>query len=866
MAVVPKFVYDVCVIDLLKATSSNTLKSFLTSDDRDTYLCLGHFDIMRIQRVASTQLPLEAIQNIVKRGIDTSWDPPAENCRYPLYALKQTKHGDNQIQVELNQFWETICNFFFVIRFHCDRDDCAPAPFSDALMQRSRYQPAGSSISHLQINNKIKAYTQYLDQTPFSDSCQSIAASVIFYDSLELGDIVGIIKSDSMFTAMGILQHLCGCKAVSDAYTYCGVNSELLSDNLLPSERYIPLCSHHLTCTTTRFSIKLACQANILLQNLQQNGARIGFVTGTADVMVEWTPCTEREFLSHINTIVRFDNLYEAFSDIITRIGVPYMHPKDSRQKPLTKASFSDLLSHGVDELSSVFTGRLERWRYPVSRMIGTLQSMYESSILDALALLLFPGVKAFLSRICYLKERNLWDTVYEEDISDFLDDWTALANDISHLESQIMQHPELTPARYYIPAMVLQFERTFLMEYVGIMKRLDSQAAKPKILTNSREFAPILLPTAEESVYTSCPLDPEFDTNYTEASPLCIFLPIQRIYQPWILTHMLCHEIQHYSGDALRCRNERLMCLARSAAAYIVALLNLQSLEPRSYQISNLQEERDFQEEIASLISRRLEDAEGPPYLKHIRDILPGIMFDVAQRPENQERIQNILFYGKTLSDQMANVRWKCQLNTLANGVIFENFFFKHIYYLCGLYKECYADIAMILTLRCSFEDYYNCFYREEQQKFNENTSKIKDKQVLERHTDRLSLVMLIVEKFIPSWSAQINTTDFLARGARKKVSHWKEVCQDIDSPNYTWQRLYVNDMILEYALLADEAKELESYLMQCATKLKNALTQEKNNVASLRNHLKYVSCNGFDWNSAREYMKLLYTPDLKH
>ncbi len=854
-----RFVYDICIIELVKSISSKALEDFLSAGTPDCYLCMGHFDMMQTQRLSGVASPLVEIQNSIPKERESETAVTAENCRYPLYALKQIPDCDTDTKRELDAFWATASNFLLVSRFHCDKTEDVTCSFSEALLDRSRQQLSSIVRSKLKIDPATRSYTRYLESTESpgtSQSQQVPVAAVAFYDSLELGDIVGIVKSNSISVAMEILQHLCGCKAVSDAYTYCGIESGLLQSNsVLPERREAALQRHTLSHTSTRFSIRLASKANVLLQNLKREG-NIGFVTGTADVMVEWHVCSERKFLERIGRIVRFDELYLAFSDIITRIWIPYIPPEQSRSGPLQKAPFSEKLAHSA-KLSEIFTGHLERWRYPVSRMVGTLQAMYESSILDTLALLLLPGVDAFLARVAYKQENNIWDSYDSEDISNFLDGWTALANDISHLESQIVQHPELTPARYYIPAMVLQFERTLLVEYVGLIKKLDELAQDPGDFPCARDFAPILLPTAEESVYTLCPLDPKFDPKYAGASPLCIFLPIQRIYQSWDLAHMLCHEIQHYSGDALRCREARLTCLSRSAAAYIISLLTLQLLQPDYYQHSNLSKERAFQEELAALISFRLRNQDATPYLSSIWENLPAIMFDIVQRSEYQERMQDILFCGSTVSDQMDNLHCTCQFNTLANGFVINEVFCNHVYFLCGLCKECYADIAMILTLDCSFVDYYRCIYGEEQRKFYGKPGEKRDQQTAERHTDRLALVILAVKACKSDWQVQVMSEDHWAVAAHEKVRHWEKVQGAPNAEEYTWLRYYSGDTIQEFSLLADEARELVSYLTQCAEKLSAALMQEQDAANSLRAHLGYVHSDCFDWEQARAYIE---------
>ena len=891
MGVQTSLLYDVCVVELIKSRTIQSLQAFLKADEPDTYLCLGHFDIMKTMRTCNVSFPLEKIQTHIQNicATDSSINTPSENCRYPLYMLKQLTSSDDRIRNELDQFWTMDCNFCCVIRFHCDRCNSVNTfqttqQFSDILLMRSRTLPTSSKpslgkhpISRLSVNREINAYTLYQEEIPgFKRKVRSkqntaqtqdyqktlcTAGAVVFYDSLELGDVVGIVKSNSLSTAMDILQHLYSCEVVSNAYTYCGVDCKLLQVKGMLSlnpERKVPLSAQSLTCTT-RFCVKLAQKADLILKTLLPFTSQIAFVTGTADIIVEWPPCTEEEFLSRISELIHCNSLYEAFTDIITRIGIPYTTPWTSREKEPDKTPFLKLLGNAKD-LAWLSCDQLKRWRYPIRRLVGTLQSMYESSVLDALARLLIPGVDAFLARMHYIQENNQWDSVFEQDVTDFLDRWATLANDISHLESQIVQHPDLTPARYYIPAMVLQFERTLLEECVYIIEKLDEQAG----LENSpRAFNPILLPTSEDSVYTLCPLDPEFDVEYSDASPLCIFLPIHRIYQPWELAIMLCHEIQHYSGDALRNRELRLKCIANSASAFLVSLLRQYLLKPGSYQPNHLNEEQTFQDEIAVLITQQLESLQTPPYLKYIQKILPRIMFDIVKNNESQEELQNILCMDKTTAEKMDNIYWMCHLNTMEAGVVLHNYFEKHARYLCGLYKECYADIVTILTLQCSFQDYFRCIFGREQEKYPSLPADHADKEMMERHTDRLAMVILTVgaNKRGQHPDEYVNTP--WAKVAWEKVDCWQSNRKMKRQKSYRWKRYYLEDEVSSFTLTADEALQLENYLTHCAEQLKSYIFKEQKRVNLLRSHLEYVSKDHFNWNNMRDY---LYKSEHQH
>lgn len=861
--------YDVRVICLSKSVSMATLSTFINRDG-GCYVCLGHFDMLEVIALPLSTFPLKVIQDDIQK--ECHGQQITENYRYPLYILKQLgrtgqtpaeRKAAEKVLNDLCAFWGEKRNFLFISRFHCDHVGSSEEPFSQSLEKRCKSFLSIDSNTPLTISPDITGYIS------FRMANGREAAAAAFYDSLELGDIVGVVKSDSLTVAMKLLQHLYECRVISDAYTYCGVDCALLRgedflDNL-PEDRREPLENYQLSHATTRFSVRFAKSADELLNPLKEKLRRVNFVTGTADVITEWAPCTEAAFLQKIGQIVRFEKLYEAFLDVITRIGTEYRPPRDSREKAYQKEPFLNCISK-AEEVSTLFSGELERWRYPTVRLLGTLRAMYENSVMDDLSRLLIPGVNAFLERISYLHKQCLWQPEYDEDISNFLDWWAALASDISHLESQMVQHPGLTPARHYIPAMVLQFERNFVKDYVKVVQELDRRASGSD--KAPRSFVPILFPTLEENTHTLCPMDPVHDTSYTGGSPLCIFLPIHRIYQPWEIAHMLGHEIQHYSSDFLRSRDERLDSLVQSTAAFVTAFLGVYVSSSYQYQADTIKEERQFQREIAKSIRQQLSpDTIKSAYLRSVVEELPMAMFTAAINRKNQEALQNILFRNKPPEEQMAQIRQMCSLNALEIGVSMSEAFSRHVHYLSHLYKECFADISMILVLKCSFSDYYHCIYEEEAGRAmasGPNPSTTREKRFFERHTDRLAMVMLVMERLMKKeWAldALADADTSWSVIAWKKAKHWQDIRAQKDSKRYTWVRHYNNKGMDGFVLLADEAEQLESYLFKCAGELKNALDSyggENSPLDQLRRNLTFVKDESFDWNETRRYLDM--------
>ena len=853
-------VYDVQVIRFTKSASTKALSSFLKKGFGH-YVCLGHFDMMEVSPLTSNEFPLQVIQDDLQKMQEQTQDG-GENYQYPLYILKQQRTMPQGETNALKEFWLAEQNFLFITRFHCDRIDSNQNMFSKILEDRCRSFESNAYAfrGNLYISEETEGYIR------FQDVHNCGMASVVFYDSLELGDIVGVVKSNSLTVAMKILQHLYECPVVSDAYTYCGVDCCLLQNptflNISPN-RLTPLESTTMTHATTRFSVGFAKAADNLFAQIRQTTQRISFVTGTADIIVEWAPCTEAEFLREMSRIANFSELYEAFLDIITRVGTDYRIPIGSRQDLYQRTAFSELIPR-AQEITKLLCESLDRWRYPMTRLLGTLKAMYENSVMDELSLQLIPGVNAFLERICYLKEHDLWEECYDDDVSNFLDWWAALASDISHLESQMVQHPELTPARHYIPAMVLQFERNFVMDYVKVIQKLDCATTSQEMFGTSRSFAPILFPTLEKNTHTMCPLDPEHDRNYTKDSPLCIFLPIQRLYQPWEIAYMLGHEIQHYSGDILRYRQVRLECLVQSAAAYVTSFLGAYVSANYRYQESTIKDERNFQQKIAYSIKQQLSSNTLKfAYLKSIKAELPGAMFKAGANQQNQKDFQNVLIKNETPQTQLSEIRQMCSLNTMEIGIQMDSAFSKHVAYLCHLYKECYADVSMILVLQCGLSDYYHCIYEDEEKCFGVSPHRGPEQRVFERHTDRLAMVILTLEHIQKGWTATPNAAEKSSSwfvSAMEKAKHWQSVRAFKNEEKYTWKRSYITDRMDSSVLLADEASQLEEYLLKCGKQLKLHLEQDveiNSAVVQLRNHLALVKSTKFDWNEIRKYLE---------
>lgn len=861
--------YDVRVIRLIKSTREQSLNQFLCeSEPTDAYVCLGHFDMIEIVKLDSeNQSPLTAIQADAFPAqypdTDNSNSDIEGNYVYPLYVLRQLNAAPDDEQARLEHFWALETNFLAVTRYHCDRfDRNDQRPFPEILLDRCK-EVGPSEVDYATPSRCINLQV-------FPDgACEKVNVIATFYDSLELGDIVGVVKSNSLSAILAFQQNLYESMVVSEAYTYCGIDRMLFrNESDMPKilrKRGLSLRMFWLNHAATRFSVKHAQKAHELLKKLSVcKGRRSHYVTGTADIVLDWGRCTEQFLLEMMGQIARWDGLYDAFQGGVTRIGIKYREPVNSRKTSLQKRPFSETVPRLEDALVFLRTRReLDRWRYPVSKLLGTLRTMYENSVLDDLSDLLVPGVSAFLERVCYLLEHDMWDELVDAEMSSFLDCWNALTNDIAHLESQMVQHPELTAVRYYIPAMVLQFEQNVVRECLKIIQALDQKAAANLSAPQSRGrlFSPMLFPSSEENVSTQCFFDPLYDVAYSGNCPLCVSLPLHRLYEPWEVAHILVHELSHYCGDYLRRRKERLECLVESCAAYVVNFLRTHLSAPN--RDSTIPAERKFQRDIAIRLRGLFAAKEYKSvYLNYVCSELPSAMFRLAADSEIQQTFQNITLHGLGPKEQLENIYAVCQEDAMEAGYTAFARFQGHILYcIRDLYKECYADILMILLLGCDFTDYYHCVYAKECERFPQEPQGDDQNNIFEIHTDRMAMVLIVMEQLQANWGGEVQFyLDSWGRSAWEKMIFWKRVKNDPYSPDYRWHRIYLGNQLTDFSLLADEAMQLEKYLISCGKGLQNLLN-ENQDLANMRDHLRNNIINArsdnFHWNEMRRWLE---------
>lgn len=880
--------YDVCLIRFEKTANCFDKGNKVTPQSPD-YICLGHFDRVTVEPLTnqsySNMSPLQVIGKNIKNNSHID-----DNHIFSLYLLRETGAAS-----DCSNFWNINANYCSIIRLHCDLTKIGEVDEPIITQLESYFSNLNdSSVKYVQLG---------LLRVGIFD------ISYIIYDSLELGDAVVVLKSNSIVAMLEVARCLNFNCVVRDTYTYCLIHTSLLEqasseETHKPSERSVTDNAQQknnsenvpttdlqsvvqqpmLNYAATRFAIRDAYAADQFLSdigiqtNQTLNYPKAYFITGTTDLIVEWGQCTENVFVQHIKKIAKkgiFPNttdtdehqltIQTAFSDVITRIGINYINKPlpdkaDSTGAPSSEEKKKTNIPTCPSEITFCFdTLTLPSFlpfRHSFSRILGTLESMYHNSVTDDLYNLLYPSTRAMVKRLACIEEVDIRDGQLEQfrlDIIRYLETWELLAGDITNLESQLVHHPELQVVRYYTPAMVLQFE----LEFAILCSKLLSDR-------NSRCFIPMLAMSQNTTVSTQCLLDP-LDGKYNGECALITQIPSEMLYNPWKVAHQLCHEVSHYSGDTARNRNRRKNVLCKCMADWIIRywsepyIKNIPGI--RDKYLTDFKEFCDrFKERLYKIMSQNLRKSTDDYHLEKLREITLVFCQDICSNSQLREQFESrALSYASTdeqlafLGKQASAINETHQLRRLELDALEQ-----HLDYLQSCLKEGYADISMIMLLDCSDDSYIECVYAEEIKRVRQEIGDIDRERLyntLNPHVDRFALVYAALKnKGISKLEEQTKSENEWLKKAIKKANHALSAIQG--NTEVYWEPDDVK-LIADH-LRMPEATAIINYFADCIRNLQNFLKikEKQGDIYQLRKVLKAVSLDCFDWSELQAFL----------
>lgn len=696
---------DIRVVDLIKISNAPFPKS------EDIYACLGHFDLIKIRELNRDD------DSVFKAIWDDSTKIHSTDGRYvyPLYILHQQKSD------ELNKFWDRKFPCLFISRIHCEWQR-AINEVKKELMESiydlgSQQQPTVGDLS-VEINGQPVHCT--------------------FYQTLELGDVAVIMKSNSLTACLQVSKRLMENEIVGDVYSYCGLYGSLVTESKLV-EKCMPFgnfgevysgLSQKNPMASTRFSIKSARLATPIWKILGIDN-EIHFVTGTADAIVDLSNKTGWDLIGLIQRLCsestvegstpKYIPIQDAFDDVVTRVGIQYdevYRKAKAAEKVLERKKLDQKNRQNaavqLEEIEAKLKEKQYDWMFAFVTQMQTLLTMMDNCVLDDLSLLIWPSIRAFicrLHRVVCREERKLYnENIYEIEV--FIDGWATLSNDIMHLESQLVQDPTLQASRVYVPAALLSYYMAFLSKLNELLYEIENKGAS-EAKESFRQYHPLIAHSIGLRANTLCVLDPTQDMteDTTNECALLVSLPISLMYCPADITAVLCHEYLHYAGESTRLREKRFKCIMSSCAGYVLNQWDLEIGNKSNISLNDFEQALDF-------LKRKIEnnchniDPTAWRYIHKMECVLPEALEGICLNWEIQssfltkfskydELKENFIRYASLFTAERQQADIMLMEERLKNLLL--------------LYRECYADVAAILCLNLDVLSYIESILHHE-------------------------------------------------------------------------------------------------------------------------------------------------------
>lgn len=727
---------DLRVVELFKASRSKCLIEKLNPKNTENeningYVCLGHFDFMNISPLSRDEKKtLEYVEKDFKRR---------DNYNYPLYIIHDP--SNDKEDKALDEFWKMRSCFMTVSRIHftlTGKSKSQKQKSEESKKPKDGIKCIQSALKELQDDSPL------CGNRPGDLSLQVQGEMVygVFYQMLELSDLIVVLKSNSICSCLESIRRMMEVSIVGNVYSFYGVHGALCDFKIedaiekwnKQAEKGSKYFNHNATgameqpipYASMRFSVIATQNAKLFWKQIKRP---VYFISGTADAIINFSNAPIKDLVKYIAYLVtqtpskdsnhRSIHLYDAFEDIITRIGIQYGDTYSSALSPGPKEPVPAILEYiqnnlkkGVKNLASSY--EQTRWFPILSSQIDSLVTMIGNCITNNLSVLILPSVRALIDRLFYFKKgRYLIGQTQEAEIGEFLNYWNILENNLSRLEGELSQKPELLSFRYYVPATLLAFYMALIYEYNEFLLEINQEK-------EGKSYVPLITYNVGPRVYTQCILDPSTDKTddpYNKTVPLLISLPVSMLYSPLETVVVLCHEMAHYTGTFTRYRENRFIRILSSCADLISIGWKLDGR--LDYPLSEKGPE-EIKDELTDRLKRLyLERSEDTQYYianlnANLYQVIAQTFYDERLRSnllqnylDAETRSQSMFRYAKSLSDSEQS-KYLSEVKKSVNNLLI-------------LYRECYADLVAVLALNLSAEEYLMAIFHREMQYIQE-------------------------------------------------------------------------------------------------------------------------------------------------
>ena len=794
------------------------------------YIALEYFDSFSFYQDAADYDPLEITSH---PGRSTVTEHP-----YPIYTSDTSDDRKDKVTTFVNN---TSLPFFYVTMIHLK----SPLDSVDsALLNRTE------TNIHAFLSNQIGKDLLVL---PFR--------------SLELSNLVILWRNASIETAIASLDLMKldeTMSSIGHTHTICGITQNKATISALETENSIkfPMVDIHIV---HRNQFAIADLYNKMRVNLSATKSLpLSTSSGVYDSIFRFENVPAYQYMKMLLSIEynKNDSIGEALENSAISISTHCYgqtttfsnDPQADTGRPdyMENSAAHKALSGLCNNVSDMFQQLIHYNRVNqeylldrktveiISELLIHLVRMSENNVLDDVCCYLLRPVRRFIRKLC--DRTKPFNSQEQDRIYSFVRNWQMIVEQTVKVDGTYNHDPYFSLRTIDIPAKLLEFYTAF--------------AWKATILTNSEHIVqpgqaydslPILMvPRLCRRVKIKKPIP--FPDSHDRL--LLVEVPIHRIadLQGMLLT--ITHEILHFSGEIIRCRKERELCLTEAMVILAVYLLKQDSPCIREWLFDYLafsepeSKKKYLPQQLHTLANKILELIRNSKLLYELFDhyydaqILHISNKDRAAALRNRENAKNDWFFAAVpLLDKFALFADDL-INTIGEVV-----------------REGYADLVMIKMLNLTPEEYLHNFEQEffvmrhdtrlANAENESDESKDEDKKDVEYSTadfaQRAASALFAaydkatIEKSLCNIEIKVRPVKPYSMGTF--IPQVKHCIHRLSVPNAsTWEHYYRNHSPEEREnnnlfLNAELYQKLQEYLNICAVELDKHFSQSKYN-----------------------------------
>lgn len=649
----------------------------------DAWLALGHMDWIIVKTLPA--LPANSagvcLDQVRSCSQALSVDPvSASTYSQPLYILREFPLAQREA---VNQFWEKRSAFMTITRVHSAGQ--GQAPFEDAIDQ--------------QLKDAALAYDGELPE-----DCLGDKVAYLYYRTLELSDIILVTKSDSASSLLTCIGRLYTLEAAGDIYSYyCIARSELYFAEMARAR-----CDDCIPLISTRFAVRSAAQCRKRIKELQAmfpsmegHPSPAFFITGIEDINLIAYDNSSRQLCTIFQKILSMeDGFWSAFDSSTTRLGIKEESLCAFQPGPGVGGVREDLALACKDVLDSFLACYQEHpfdqdWVRPLIELLNMLHRMSKNCVLWQICYILLNGTRGIVRCVEELAKNTNFSVKKNREIMRIVTGIDRLMEHIIRMEGELVHHPETRPTLFDIPANLLEFYLIFTDQSAQYLQDREG-------ISRKCDYRLLLIPNLCEKISIHDRLNDQESSNRL----LFVEIPLGLVYSPSSVICKLVHEAAHYSGETARNRNLRFSYLISCAAFFLADELGVGGSEAvflsiRRQIIRNYPEgQQMYMRQIVKNLFQAVDqigqeetyvEAFWNTYLKQMSGAPAEKMSWLSARV-TQYRSKK----GKELSEKLDKVLWEVE----------------------SLFKETYADLAMLTLLGLCAEDYIDLLENIERQR----------------------------------------------------------------------------------------------------------------------------------------------------